>query len=150
MIRHHNTSNYSNDEYLFHHYVVLKYYKTLYQYAYCLCGSFETAEGLVIRTYAKAVHSISEKESSNYKVLLITILIKENDEFLLKNKNTPIRVNNNETYNKIMTLDNKYRAPLLLQVIAECNHDEISKILDIEHSEVKELIIYARSKLGGF
>ena len=141
------------------------YSTDLYRYAMWICGNDALAKDLVQETFLRAWRALdSLKEIGAAKSWLITILRREYARTFERkvSKFTDIdkvvipdddvvepdeQVERDLLRQGIMTLDSKYRDPLLLQVVFGHSCAEISEQLGISKSAVMTQLFRAREKL---
>lgn len=141
------------------------YSTDLYRYAMWICGNDALAKDLVQETFLRAWRALdSLKEIGAAKSWLITILRREYARTFERKvpKFTDIdkvvipdddvvepdeQVERDLLRQGIMTLDSKYRDPLLLQVVFGHSCAEISEQLGISKSAVMTQLFRAREKL---
>lgn len=143
--------------------------KDLYRYAYWLCHNNALAEDMVQETFARAWKALDSLHNSKMaKVWLITILRREiARHFKRKSSNersleeidpeqnieqtsydSGFGSTENFTLNRaISILPEKYREPLLMQVIGGYSTDEIADILHINSGAVMTRTFRARQQL---
>lgn len=138
----------------------------LFRFGYWLCGNEALAHDLTQETYLRAWRSLDDlRDSKAVKAWLITILRREHAR--LYERKAPTRF---ETLDEvdlpiddwlgpeqggedslirraIMTLDAKYREPLLMQVLGGFSCDEIARELDQSPAAVMTQLFRARQKL---
>src|SRR6056300_395171 len=141
------------------------YSTDLYRYAMWICGNDALAKDLVQETFLRAWRSLdSLKDTSAAKSWLITILRREfartferkvpkftdvdkvvvvDDDVLEPDERTEREL----LRNGILRLDQKYRNPLLLQVVFGHSCEEIAEQLGISKSAVMTQLFRAREKL---
>ncbi len=145
--------------------LVHAYSADVYRFAYWLCKNASLAEDMTQETFARAWKSIDGLvDDRAAKAWLITILRREiARHFGRKRVDTvPIQETNIERlgnspglnaaeqlelHDAIFKLDNKYREPLLLQVLGGYSSQEIGTILDLPPSVVLTRVHRARQKL---
>jgi RNA polymerase sigma-70 factor (ECF subfamily) len=137
----------------------------LYRYAMWICGNDALAKDLVQETYLRAWKALDKlQDIKAAKSWLITILRREyartferkvpkftdvdkvvvpEDTELEPDDRTEIKL----LRQSIMTLDPKYREPLLLQVVMGHSCKEISELLGISKSAVMTQLFRAREQL---
>ncbi len=145
--------------------IVGKYADDLYRYALWLCKDAPLASDLVQETYLRAWRSFDKLRDHNAaKSWLITILRREHariyerkrlemadiDEATIPEEilggpddSVEVRQLRKEIYN----LDEKYRNPLLLQVLGGFSCEEIANELGVSRSAVMTQLFRAREKL---
>jgi RNA polymerase sigma-70 factor, ECF subfamily len=145
--------------------LVRAWHRDLYRYAYWLCHDPHIAEDLVQETCLRAWRSLdSLKDEKAAKAWLITILRRENarrferkqfdlvdiDDHSIADTSTPsveMDTDQHLLQRLIMKLAPEYREPLILQVMAGFNGDEIAKILDLNRNTVMTRLFRARNQL---
>ena len=137
----------------------------LYRYAMWICGNDALAKDLVQETYLRAWKALDKlQDTKAAKSWLITILRREyartferkvpkftdfdkvvvpEDTELEPDDRTEIRL----LRQSIMTLDPKYREPLMLQVVMGHSCQEIAQLLGISKSAVMTQLFRAREQL---
>jgi RNA polymerase sigma-70 factor (ECF subfamily) len=141
------------------------YSTDLYRYAMWICGNDALAKDLVQETFLRAWRSLdSLKDTGAAKSWLITIVRREfartferkvpkftdvdkvvvvDDDVLEPDERTEREL----LRNGILRLDQKYRNPLLLQVVFGHSCEEIAEQLGISKSAVMTQLFRAREKL---
>ncbi|KKD01126.1 MULTISPECIES: sigma-70 family RNA polymerase sigma factor [Photobacterium] len=147
--------------------LVRAWHKDLYRYAYWLCHDQHIAEDLVQETCLRAWRSLdSLKDDSAAKAWLITILRRENARRferkqldLVDIEEHPIADDQDsdagglkeselsQLQYMIKQLPSEYREPLVLQVMAGFNGDEIATILGLNRNTVMTRLFRARNQL---
>lgn len=148
--------------------LVRAWHKDLYRYAYWLTKDQHITEDLVQETFLRAWRSLDSLLDENAaKAWLITILRRENarrferkqldlvdiEENQIVDKNQPSDesfVEKQWLYKQIMRLAPEYREPLVLQILAGFNGDEIASILDLNKNTVMTRLFRARNQLKEF
>ncbi len=143
-------------------------YKDLFRYAYWLTKDQHIAEDLVQETCLRAWRALDSLQDDNAaKSWLITILRRENarrferkqleyvdfDENLIVDNSQPSddsKIDTELLHQQIMRLEPEYREPLVLQVLAGFNGDEIANILDLNKNTIMTRLFRARNKLKEF
>ena len=141
------------------------YSTDLYRYAMWICGNDALAKDLVQETFLRAWRALdSLKDVGAAKSWLITILRREYartferkvpkftdiDKVVIPDDDTvepDEQVERDLLRKGIMSLDSKYRDPLLLQVVFGHSCAEISEQLGISKSAVMTQLFRAREKL---
>ncbi|MGF1703429.1 sigma-70 family RNA polymerase sigma factor [Photobacterium makurazakiensis] len=141
--------------------LVSDYGNDLYRYAYWLCKNQHDAEDLVQETYLRAWRFIDDLADDKVaKSWLITILRRENARrFRVK----PVEyIDIEECYlftedsgsddneilrEKILGLNDKYREPLLLQVLMGFTAEEVAEILSLKLNTVLTRLARAKKQL---
>ncbi len=136
----------------------------LYRYAYWLSGERHLAEDLVQETFLRAWRFLdSLKDEGSAKSWLTTILRRENAR-KFERKQLPMSDTDTDTVptsptefddraeasalrQALKTLPEKYREPLLLQVLEGYSLEELSKMLDLPRNTVATRLHRARQKL---
>lgn len=145
--------------------LVNAFHGDIYRYAYWLVHEKSIAEDIVQETFLRAWKALdSLKEVDKAKSWLITILRRENarrferkqfdivdiDEHHIEDHDS---ISSEETMEQqliqrqILKLAPEYREPLLLQVVAGFNGDEISHILQLNKNTVMTRLFRARNQL---
>lgn len=147
--------------------LVRAWHKDLYRYAYWLCHDQHIAEDLVQETCLRAWRSLdSLNDDSAAKAWLITILRRENarrferkqldlvdiDDHPVADEHDTDAGGLNESelgqlQHMIKQLPSEYREPLVLQVMAGFNGDEIANILGLNRNTVMTRLFRARNQL---
>ncbi|GAB6259929.1 sigma-70 family RNA polymerase sigma factor [Photobacterium sp. CCB-ST2H9] len=146
--------------------LVRAWHKDLYRYAYWLCHDPHIAEDLVQETCLRAWRSLdSLNDDSAAKAWLITILRRENarrferkqlDLVDIDDHAIPAQDTDTSSYGDsemsqlqhlIQQLSPEYREPLVLQVMAGFNGDEIASILGLNRNTVMTRLFRARNQL---
>ncbi|KDM93093.1 sigma-70 family RNA polymerase sigma factor [Photobacterium galatheae] len=146
--------------------LVRAWHKDLYRYAYWLCHDPHIAEDLVQETCLRAWRSLdSLNDDSAAKAWLITILRRENarrferkqlDLVDIDDHAIPAQDTDTSSYGDsemsqlqhlIQQLSPEYREPLVLQVMAGFNGDEIANILGLNRNTVMTRLFRARNQL---
>lgn len=145
--------------------LVRAWHRDLYRYAYWLCKDQHIAEDLVQETCLRAWRSLdSLQDEKAAKSWLITILRRENARRferkqleLVDIEDHPVEdssyTGNEQSmeqqwlHKQIMSLAAEYREPLVLQVIAGFNGDEIASILGLNRNTVMTRLFRARNQL---
>ncbi len=148
--------------------LVKAWYKDLFRYAYWLTKDQHIAEDLVQETCLRAWRALDSLQDDNAaKSWLITILRRENarrferkqleyvefDENLIVDNSQPSddsKIDTELLHQQIMRLEPEYREPLVLQVLAGFNGDEIANILDLNKNTIMTRLFRARNKLKEF
>ena len=136
----------------------------LYRYAYWLCGEKATSEDLVQETYLRAWRFLdSLQDEASAKAWLTTILRRENarrferkqleysdvelDSLPSDREDFDVRPEVLALRNALRLLPDKYREPLVLQVLEGFNLEEIANIFDLPRNTVATRLHRARQKL---
>ncbi|WP_318474946.1 sigma-70 family RNA polymerase sigma factor [Photobacterium leiognathi] len=144
--------------------LVRAWHRDLYRYAYWLCHDAHIAEDLVQETCLRAWRSLdSLQDDKAAKAWLITILRRENarrferkqldlvdiDDHAIADATSSVESNADQhlLQRLIMNLAPEYREPLILQVMAGFNGDEIAQILELNHNTVMTRLFRARNQL---
>ncbi|QUJ66664.1 sigma-70 family RNA polymerase sigma factor [Photobacterium sp. GJ3] len=146
--------------------LVRAWHKDLYRYAYWLCHDPHIAEDLVQETCLRAWRSLdSLKDDSAAKAWLITILRRENarrferkqldlvdlDEYAIPDHEPETSSLGDSELSQLsrllQQLSPEYREPLVLQVMAGFNGDEIANILGLNRNTVMTRLFRARNQL---
>lgn len=145
--------------------LVRAWHRDLYRYAYWLCHDPHIAEDLVQETCLRAWRSLdSLKDDNAAKSWLITILRRENarrferkqldlvdiDDYSVadtQHQGSDMDIEQQILHKQIMKLAPEYREPLVLQVMAGFNGDEIAEILDLNRNTVMTRLFRARNQL---
>lgn len=145
--------------------LVSAYGKDLYRYAYWLCKQPTVAEDLVQETFARAWKAIDRlKDEKAAKAWLITILRRENARMYERYQPLLIEIEENlasdelkhepshdieqqQLHQAILSLENDYKEPLILQVMWGFSGDEIAEELGLKLATVNTRLFRARKKL---
>ena len=145
--------------------VVGQYATDLYRYALWLCGQEALAKDLVQETFLRAWRALDNlKETAAAKGWLITILRREYartferkvpkfteiDKVVIadeKDLSPDDRAERGMLHTAIMQLPEKYREPLMLQVVMGFSCEEIANQLGLSKSAVMTQLFRAREKL---
>ncbi|GLX86673.1 RNA polymerase sigma factor [Thalassotalea loyana] len=137
----------------------------LFRYAYWLCKDKHVAEDVVQETFLRAWRSLdSLKDEKAAKSWLITILRRENARRFERKQFDmgeyeestidDVRATSNEQQienhwlrEKIASLPEEYREPLVLQVLGGFSGDEIAGILSLNKNTVMTRLFRARNQL---
>jgi RNA polymerase sigma-70 factor (ECF subfamily) len=137
----------------------------LYRYAYWLCHEKQVAEDLVQETFLRAWRALdSLKDEKAAKSWLITILRRENarrferkrfdmSEYEEANIHDSKATTNEQSIendwlrNKIASLPEEYREPLVLQVLGGFSGEEIAQMLSLNKNTVMTRLFRARNQL---
>jgi RNA polymerase sigma-70 factor, ECF subfamily len=140
--------------------------RDLFRYAYWLCSDEALAHDLVQETFLRAWRALDDlRETAAAKAWLITILRREHAR--LYERKTPQFADIDEIdvpeerdahlpefageegliRNAMLKLDQKYREPLLMQVLGGFSCDEIARELNITPAAVMTQVFRARQKL---
>ncbi len=138
----------------------------MYRYAYWLCGDRSVAEDLVQETFMRAWKSLdSLRDEKAAKSWLITILRRENarrferlrpvvvgievaDPSVEANLWPEQDVERHLVQQAILQLDEKYREPLILQMIGGFSCEEIAELLGLGKGAVMTRLFRAKRQLG--
>lgn len=144
--------------------LVNAYSSWLYRYAYWLSGEQQLAEDLVQETLLRAWRFLdSLKDEGSAKSWLTTILRRENAR-RFERKQLPMtdvdtdmvpasptgfddRVEASALRSALQTLPDKYREPLLLQVLEGYTLEELANLLELPRNTVATRLHRARQKL---
>jgi len=145
--------------------VVRTYSTDLYRYAFWLSKTPTVAEDLVQESFMRAWRSIDHlKDEKAAKAWLVTIIRRENarrfekyspvvlelDEALAQETDAmgPLEtLEQQQIYQAIMQLDEKYREPLLLQLIMGFTNTEIAEQMGEEQATINTRLFRARKQL---
>lgn len=144
--------------------LVKQYADRLYRYAYWLSGDPHIAEDLIQETYLRAWRSLDTLEDGNaVQSWLFTILRRENARRFERVQpewsdeevdQLEARIRSYDTSTEAFVLRRAlaelpadYRDPLLLQIVAGYNYDEIAAQLHLSKSAVTSRLYRARQKL---
>lgn len=145
--------------------LVRAWHRDLYRYAYWLCHDPHISEDLVQETCLRAWRSLdSLQDDKAAKSWLITILRRENarrferkqldlvdiDDYAIADphqQGTEMEMEQQMLHRQIMKLAPEYREPLVLQVMAGFNGDEIAEILGLNRNTVMTRLFRARNQL---
>ncbi|MEL6115297.1 sigma-70 family RNA polymerase sigma factor [Photobacterium sp. SP02] len=147
--------------------LVRAWHKDLYRYAYWLCHDQHIAEDLVQETCLRAWRSLdSLNDDSAAKAWLITILRRENARRFERKQLDLVDIDDHpvaddhdtdagglneselgQLQQMIKQLPSEYREPLVLQVMAGFNGDEIANILGLNRNTVMTRLFRARNQL---
>ncbi|KLV09356.1 RNA polymerase sigma factor [Photobacterium aquae] len=147
--------------------LVRAWHRDLYRYAYWLCHDPHIAEDLVQETCLRAWRSLdSLQDDKAAKSWLITILRRENarrferkqldlvdiDDYAIADSqhvgsDSDNNLEQQMLRQQIMKLAPEYREPLVLQVMAGFNGDEIANILGLNRNTVMTRLFRARNQL---
>jgi len=137
----------------------------LYRYAYWLTHDKQVAEDLVQETFLRAWRALdSLKDEKAAKSWLITILRRENarrferkqfdmgeyeeanitDKFATSNEQN---IENHWLREKIASMPEEYREPLVLQIIGGFSGEEIASMLSLNKNTVMTRLFRARNQL---
>lgn len=151
--------------------LVHAWHKDLYRYAFWLTKDASIAEDLVQETFLRAWRSLDSLLDENAaKSWLITILRRENARRFARKQLELVDIDENPIpieydiddehdsendkhkliHKYLIQLSPEYRDPLVLQVIAGFNGDEIAQILDINKNTVMTRLFRARNQLKEF
>lgn len=137
----------------------------LYRYAFWLCKEKQVAEDLVQETFLRAWRALdSLKDEKAAKSWLITILRRENARRFERKRfemseyeestitDTASASNEQEIENhwlreKIASLPEEYREPLVLQVVGGFSGEEIAAMLSLNKNTVMTRLFRARNQL---
>lgn len=146
--------------------LVQHYHGDIYRYGYWLCKNADIAQDLVQETFLRAWKSLdSLLDPAAAKAWLVTILRRENarrferkqfdydDNTEQDSLSDSSEVSAEQQYDntllrrKMAALAPEYREPLVLQVIAGFNSDEIAKLLQLNVNTVNTRLFRARKLL---
>ena len=140
------------------------YIDDIYRLAYSYTHSKEDSDDITQKTFIKYYKNINKinKNEKDAKKWLVTVTINEckdlfktawrkktifinedNENFLYKNKND----NNENLYFSLKKLPKKYRLVIHLYYFMGYNTKEISKIMKINESTVRQRLLRGRNKL---
>lgn len=137
----------------------------LYRFAYWLCHDKQVAEDLVQETFLRAWRALdSLKDEKAAKAWLITILRRENarrferkrfdmgeyEEASIQDTQSSSNeqhIENHWLREKIASLPEEYREPLVLQVIGGYSGEEIAELLSLNKNTVMTRLFRARNQL---
>ncbi len=137
----------------------------LYRYAYWLCHEKQIAEDLVQETFLRAWRALdSLKDEKAAKSWLITILRRENARRFERKRfemseyeeatitdtqslSSEQDIENHWLREKINSLPEEYREPLVLQVIGGFSGEEIANLLSLNKNTVMTRLFRARNQL---
>ncbi len=156
-----------NDKQKLFNSLVEAYQKPLYRYGYWLCGDGSIAEDLVQETFLRAWRALdSLHNTAAAKSWLVTILRRENArrfqrkafEYSDVPMESLVDEGAGEVYSAeletmrigIERLDEKYREPLLMQVLMGFTQEEISEQMEIPANTVATRLRRARLQLRDF
>lgn len=146
--------------------LVRTYSTELYRYAYWLCQDPALAQDLVQESFLRAWRSIGQlRDEGAEKSWLITIVRREHarlyerkrlptddiDDLPIEDQDNPepAELSDVQTIRAAMAeLPEKYREPLVLQVVMGLSCREIAEQLDISESAVMTQLFRARQKLA--
>jgi len=145
--------------------LVHAYSADVYRFAYWLCKSKSLAEDMTQETFARAWKSIDKLiDDRSAKAWLFTILRREIARHFSRKRLDTIPVQDIQAelpdrtqgleaaerlalHDAITRLDDKYREPLILQVLGGYSSQEIGQILDLTPAVVLTRIFRARQQL---
>lgn len=144
--------------------LVRAWHRDLYRYAYWLCQDQHVAEDLVQETCLRAWRSLDKlHDDKAAKAWLITILRRENARRFERKQLDLVDIDDHTVadhapsaeshtdqqrlHRLIMKLAPEYREPLILQVMAGFNGDEIAQILALNRNTVMTRLFRARNQL---
>ena len=143
--------------------LVRAYHRDLYRYAYWLCKDKSIAEDLVQETCLRAWKSLdSLQDDKAAKAWLITILRRENARRFERKQFDLVDIDDHTNdvessddahhrsqwlQQQILSLDEEYREPLFLQVVAGFSGEEIAEILNLNKNTVMTRLFRARNQL---
>lgn len=154
-----NFSTIENEQYKL---LVKNCYHDLYVIAYWFCKDPSVSEELVTMTFIEALELLpylnGERSTKYYLIkILYQLYVHKPVEptkytFGICNSKLSKCCNNNSTQEyrlkeAVWMLDDKYRIPIVMQVIAGLDIAEISQILGANHCLVKQRVAYARLHL---
>ena len=137
----------------------------LFRYAYWLCNEKQVAEDLVQETFLRAWRALdSLKDEKAAKSWLITILRRENARRFERKRfdmsdyeeatitdtqstSTEQEIENHWLRDKIASLPEEYREPLVLQVVGGFSGEEIAHMLALNKNTVMTRLFRARNQL---
>lgn len=140
-------------------FLVKTWYRDLYIIAYWLCKERLLSEELVEETFIESLELLPYLDGGrSTKFHLINILHQchvrksvnttKHTSNVCNLEHSEYSVNKNSKESRLQEvmwmLDNKYRAPLVMQVISGFDIEEIAQILGVNSCIVKERIAYAR------
>ncbi len=145
--------------------LVRRYSQDLYRYAVWLCRDTDLAHDLVQETFTrawKAIHTL--RENAAVKGWLTTILRREHARLYERKRLDLVNIDDvyiaddtsvepeekqhlRDVREAISKLEDKYREPLVLQVLYGFSCDEIAQQLEISKSAVMTQLFRARQKL---
>lgn len=148
----------------FYQSLVNSYHGDLYRYAYWLSKDHQQAEDVVQETFLRAWRSLDKlRDVSSVKAWLFTIVRNENarlyrryrppmkniEDYDVVDASTEVSsaVSRHELQSMIMSLDENFREPLLLQIIGGFSINEIADMLDMKLNTVLSRLFRARSLL---
>ena len=138
----------------------------MYRYAYWLCGDRSVAEDLVQETFMRAWNSLDAlRDEKAAKSWLITILRRENARRFDRLRPVLVEievadpsveadlwpeqdVERRLVQQAILQLDEKYREPLILQMIGGFSCEEIADLLGLGKGAVMTRLFRAKRQLG--
>lgn len=139
--------------------------RDIYRMAFWLCRNKELADDIVQETMTRAWKSIDRLQDENAaKPWLFTILRREHARVYEKNRPETVELDEtlladpdqhnpemqeqiNQLRKAIMKLDEKYRDPLMMQIIGGFSCDEIADQLGISKAAVMTQLFRAREQL---
>ena len=146
--------------------LVQHYHGDIYRYGYWLCKNADIAQDLVQETFLRAWKSLdSLLDPAAAKAWLVTILRRENARRFERKQfdyddnteqdslsddsdiSAEQHYDNTLLRRKMAALAPEYREPLVLQVIAGFNSDEIAKLLQLNVNTVNTRLFRARKLL---
>ena len=145
--------------------MVKDYSDDIYRFAFWLSNNNSVSDDLVQETFLRAWKALDKLQDENKtKAWLITILRREYfrrfvrksfefvtiDELILEDHNNPdpqLHMECMQLHEAILSLEIKYREPLVLQVIGGFKSCEISKILKINLNTFNVRLYRARNQL---
>lgn len=137
----------------------------LYRYAFWLCKEKQVAEDLVQETFLRAWRALdSLKDEKAAKSWLITILRRENARRFERKRfemseyeestisdtvsaSSEQEIENHWLREKIASLPEEYREPLVLQVVGGFSGEEIAAMLSLNKNTVMTRLFRARNQL---
>lgn len=142
---------------------ILKFYKSLYAYAYRLTSNHDEAMDLVQETYYKVYSKYTSfQRGSNSRAWMFRILYHKFCSQYRKNSTAQNRINNYLTNNasqlnqditnselieSLVSLDQKYKAISLLYFLEEHTYREIEELTGLKLGTVKSRIYKSRELL---
>ena len=145
--------------------LVRAYSSDVYRFAYWLCKRTDLAEDMTQETFARAWKSIdSLKDGKAAKAWLITILRREIARHYTRKQLDTVSIDDIDTglmdhhhqlgeaeklalHHALLMLDEKYKEPLLLQVLGGYSSQEIAEILSVTSNVVLTRVFRARQML---
>jgi len=144
--------------------LVEQHSKAIYSYAIWLCGDHGRAEDLVQEVFVRAWQHFNQLESVEAgRSWLITILRREHLRWLDKQSNghneLTLELDHSDGYSAeeemqryqlhkaILSLDDGYMEPLLMQILGGYSVEEIAQSLEMSESAVQSRLYRARQQL---